>query len=85
MGIRPERPKPSEGIRFETGVKAGIMNMIDGEEEEAGKESASLGLGALSVKQPAGVFRLKQLNDQNGLSPRKSHVLKVNFRIDDSL
>lgn len=49
MGIRPERPKPSEGIRFETGVKAGIMNMIDGEEEEAGKESASVGLGALFI------------------------------------
>lgn len=49
MGIRPERPKPSEGIRFEAGVKAGIMNMIDGEEEEAGKESASVGLGALFI------------------------------------
>lgn len=49
MGIRPERPRPSERIRCETGVKAGIMNVIDEEEEEAGKESASLVLGALFI------------------------------------
>lgn len=48
-GNSARRPKPSEGIRFETAVKAGIMNMIDGEEEEAGKESASMGLGALFI------------------------------------
>lgn len=50
------------------------MNMLNVEEKEAGRESASLGFGALSVKQPAGLFRLKQLNDQNDLSPRKCHI-----------
>lgn len=35
--------------RLETGLKGGIVNMIDVERKEAGKESASLGLAALSV------------------------------------
>lgn len=48
MGCGNQARKPTEEIRFETGVKAGIMNMIDEEEEEAGKESASLGPGALT-------------------------------------
>lgn len=40
---------------------------------------------SLPVKQPAGVFRLKQLNGHNYLSPGKCHILKANFKVDESL
>ena len=48
------------------------------------KKSASLGLVYLPLNRPTGVFGLKQLNDQNYLSPGKCHILKVDFRVEDN-
>lgn len=46
-GVGIKLQSPLKGL--ETGLKGGIMNMIDVEKKEAGKESASLGLGALFI------------------------------------
>ena len=48
MGIRPQNPLKEIDLRLVLN-KGRIMNMIDEEEKEPGKESASLGLGALFI------------------------------------